>query len=563
MWNDLSLPWQAAFEEAREAFRTGNIPIGAVICDTDGNIISRGHNELYSAARLNPKTRHAEMNCLDNLDIRKYPDIRSYILYTTMEPCPMCMGTLVMCNIRHLRYASRDNHCGAVHFASDDRYTADKHMDIGFGNSETEAVQLTLQIYSDFSRNKCITDNRVLAVFRKQCPEAYAAAVKLFKEGYLEGCIDNHTSMAEIYDYILCLCNTLRKQQISPIYTVRIEQTSDYPKRMKYIPGTDSFEAGPYDSLSYIRNVPEPYGWLTETGTPPHEHLDALVMTDKHYELGETDSVRVVGVFKRNDGDNKFVTVPIARDIYNLSELPEAERDDLHRLYPYEAPGEGWFDTPVAFELIRKYNSSRRRKVIITVQHCESVHHVNGMVGAWTDWELTENGHEQARNIGKWLAGEHNITSFRMYTSTLKRAIQTGDDINESLHLRDVILRDEIREVSAGMAHGKSFEWLQVNQAPHPEQYDPDYRSFPDSESDRDLWNRIYPFYREILDNDDELILIVSHGCTLSFLHSMLLGKQMEDLQRLRTHGHAGNVSKFLIDPEGKVTVEYLNRTVI
>ena len=40
-------------------------------------------------------------------------------------------------------------------------------------------------------------------------------------------------------------------------------------------------------------------------------------------------------------------------------------------------------------------------KTIITIQHTQSVHHTNGMVGSWTDWELSELGVEQAKKIGE------------------------------------------------------------------------------------------------------------------------------------------------------------------
>lgn len=43
-------------------------------------------------------------------------------------------------------------------------------------------------------------------------------------------------------------------------YTVKIEQTFAYPKRMKYVPKTDSFIEKDCDSLSYVRNVRHPYG---------------------------------------------------------------------------------------------------------------------------------------------------------------------------------------------------------------------------------------------------------------------------------------------------------------
>lgn len=45
-------------------------------------------------------------------------------------------------------------------------------------------------------------------------------------------------------------------------------------------------------------------------------------------------------------------------------------------------------------------------KTIFTIQHTESIHHTNGMVGSWTDWDLSELGKQQAENIGKKLSAE-------------------------------------------------------------------------------------------------------------------------------------------------------------
>ena len=45
-------------------------------------------------------------------------------------------------------------------------------------------------------------------------------------------------------------------------------------------------------------------------------------------------------------------------------------------------------------------------KTIITIQHTQSVHHTNGMVGSWTDWDLSELGIHQARKIGEKLKVE-------------------------------------------------------------------------------------------------------------------------------------------------------------
>ena len=90
------------------------------------------------------------------------------------------------------------------------------------------------------------------------------------------------------------------------IYTVKIEQTWHYPNRMKYIAQTDSFVEKDTQSIFHARNIRQPYGWIMESGTPPCEHLDVIVMTDKEYALGEEDRIRIIGVFRRNDGDHKL-----------------------------------------------------------------------------------------------------------------------------------------------------------------------------------------------------------------------------------------------------------------
>jgi Fructose-2,6-bisphosphatase len=66
-------------------------------------------------------------------------------------------------------------------------------------------------------------------------------------------------------------------------------------------------------------------------------------------------------------------------------------------------------------------------KTIITIQHTQSVHHNTGMVGSWTDWELTELGQAHAENIGRKLSAELKLTdkSYKLYSSDLIRAKQT------------------------------------------------------------------------------------------------------------------------------------------
>ena len=105
MWKDITGPWKVAFHNGWISFINGSIPIGAVIVDETDNIISTGRNRLFENTNLNSKIAHAETECLQNLDINKYPNVKQYTLYTSMEPCPMCMGTIVMSNVRKVKIA--------------------------------------------------------------------------------------------------------------------------------------------------------------------------------------------------------------------------------------------------------------------------------------------------------------------------------------------------------------------------------------------------------------------------------------------------------------------------
>ncbi len=188
-------------------------------------------------------------------------------------------------------------------------------------------------------------------------------------------------------------------------------------------------------------------------------------------------------------------------------------------------------------------------KTIITIQHTQSVHHTNGMVGSWTDWELSELGIEQARRIGEKLKSELEGRKFVMYSSDLLRAKQTAENVGEYLDVTPV-LRNELRERNLGKCCGKSVQWLREN-LEHQEKTIDD-RLFSDAESRRDEWNRLKPFFDEIMSNDEENIIIVSHGDLLSVFNTMFLNLGVESINNCEMFGLSGGVSYMFENNEGK-----------
>lgn len=86
---------QAAIAEAREGLATGGIPIGSVLV-LDGQIIGRGHNQRVQHGSV---IHHAEMNCLENAGRLPAAVYKRCVLYSTLSPCPMCSGTVLLYKI--------------------------------------------------------------------------------------------------------------------------------------------------------------------------------------------------------------------------------------------------------------------------------------------------------------------------------------------------------------------------------------------------------------------------------------------------------------------------------
>ena len=86
---------QAAIDEARKGLEEGGIPIGSVLV-LDGKIIGRGHNRRVQEGSV---IHHAEMNCLENAGRLPASIYRRCTIYSTLSPCPMCSGAILLYGI--------------------------------------------------------------------------------------------------------------------------------------------------------------------------------------------------------------------------------------------------------------------------------------------------------------------------------------------------------------------------------------------------------------------------------------------------------------------------------
>jgi creatinine deaminase len=86
---------EAAIEQAKKGLAEGGIPIGSVLV-IGGQIVGRGHNRRVQKGSA---VLHAEMDCLENAGRLKASDYRRATLYSTLSPCDMCSGAVLLYGI--------------------------------------------------------------------------------------------------------------------------------------------------------------------------------------------------------------------------------------------------------------------------------------------------------------------------------------------------------------------------------------------------------------------------------------------------------------------------------
>lgn len=99
---------EAAIEEAKKGMAEGGVPIGSVLV-MDGQIVGRGHNQRVQKGSA---VLHAEMDCLENAGRIKASDYRRATLYSTLSPCDMCSGAVLLYGIAKVVIGENRTFCG-------------------------------------------------------------------------------------------------------------------------------------------------------------------------------------------------------------------------------------------------------------------------------------------------------------------------------------------------------------------------------------------------------------------------------------------------------------------
>lgn len=141
-----------ALELARACIPDGDVPVGCVIADPQGEIIGRGRNrrEADRSAVAHAEMEAIQMACAARGSWR----LEGCTLYVTLEPCPMCAGAILNARIAQVRYGAREEKsgcCGSVLNLFEERFN--HHPRIYGGLLEAECRQVLEEFFSRLRKN--------------------------------------------------------------------------------------------------------------------------------------------------------------------------------------------------------------------------------------------------------------------------------------------------------------------------------------------------------------------------------------------------------------------------
>lgn len=165
------------------------------------------------------------------------------------------------------------------------------------------------------------------------------------------------------------------------------------------------------------------------------------------------------------------------------------------------------------------------------VRHGETDWNIESRIQGKTDIELNEKGRQQAEELADVLKKEYGIR--RIYTSRQKRAAETAEIIGQHLGIEPEV-REGLEELNFGKWEGHT--WKQVREM-YPKEYfiwhgNRRYEVPPEGESYQHLLDRLLPMLDDIMSNDRQDVLNITHSAVIMTLMSYLYDTPFEDMAR-------------------------------
>jgi probable phosphoglycerate mutase len=210
---------------------------------------------------------------------------------------------------------------------------------------------------------------------------------------------------------------------------------------------------------------------------------------------------------------------------------------------------------------VRGVGEGAKMRNIYVVRHTEAEHHIQKLGGGWYDTSLTEKGRAQAQKVAESLFNEIKLTGIPIYSSDLKRCLETVEIFSKVFNSK-VTLDRNLREMNFGEGGGKTREWYDVNTIPMPtDETRIDHRIFKNAESRREVGQRAVEFVNHLMNEQDENVILITHGFISTFLISAWLKVPVENMDYINFKTNSSGVDLLSEDDFWKSrNVVYFNR---
>lgn len=187
----LEPPWRIAFDCAWRSARSGSVPVGAVVTNAEGIVISTGRARSMEASGpagilFNTTIAHAEINAIAALPPKGYPD---HTIWVTLEPCLQCTGAIVVSRIGAVRFAGDDPLWAGIERLPDLNAFVASRWPERVGPRDDQFGVLGQLLPLVFYRRR-YPEGASMTIHRRQAPAVAALAEELVSSGEYERLLD-------------------------------------------------------------------------------------------------------------------------------------------------------------------------------------------------------------------------------------------------------------------------------------------------------------------------------------------------------------------------------------
>jgi tRNA(adenine34) deaminase len=188
-----------------ESLRSGCFPVGSVITNAEGQIISKGRNTIHESEPkgypvFGNSIAHAELNAL--VSMKRIPDdldVSDYVIYTSMEPCVMCFGAIYMSGIKNVVYGMKDGVGGGLNLYGLTQYYSRKKINIS-QNKRLEKIQAVLVGF--LCDESYVQRAGFWQTYISMYPAEYSIAEQLRERGVYDKIMANELGAAQFIDIV-------------------------------------------------------------------------------------------------------------------------------------------------------------------------------------------------------------------------------------------------------------------------------------------------------------------------------------------------------------------------